>query len=126
MFKPLTGFLCLCVGEIILFGEKCNLSLMPMFLFFLWGFCSLRTGGKVSLQGNMDPCALYATKVSIGIYKQQKSLLKLESFPSFRIELLSKLCRDYLCFKSSTKILLIEFQNKEAVLFLQVWALLVI
>lgn len=78
------------------------------------------------MQGNMDPCALYATKVSIGIYKQQKSLLKLESFPSFRIELLSKLCRDYLCFKSSTKILLIEFQNKEAVLFLQVWALLVI
>lgn len=90
--------------------------------FFLWIFFSLRTGGKVSLQGNMDPCALYATKVSIGIYKHQ-TLLKLESFAWFQMYRLSKLK----CFvlEKHHKILLTEFQNKEALLFLQIQALLV-
>lgn len=35
-------------------------------------FFSVRTGGKVSLQGNMDPCALYATKVRTRTSKQHK------------------------------------------------------
>lgn len=42
-----------------------------------------RTGGKVSLQGNMDPCALYATKVNSvrNTFSDDHSFISTQSFP---------------------------------------------